>query len=46
MAVDVGPGTVTGIGDGGNGSYLVAVAYKAALSNGAHYQGVASFRCR
>jgi len=39
-------GTVTAIGDGGNGSYLVAVAYKAALSNGANYQGVASFRCR
>lgn len=39
-------GTVTAIGDGGGGSYLVAVAYKAALSNGAHYQGMASFRCR
>lgn len=39
-------GTVAAIGDGGNGSFLVAVAYKAVLSNGANYQGVASFRCR
>jgi len=38
-------GSVTAIGDGGNGTFLIAVAYKSLLSNGAIYQGVANLRC-
>lgn len=38
-------GMLLGLGDGGNGSYLVTGGYKVNLANGANYQGVATFRC-
>lgn len=38
-------GSVVGIGDGGNGTYLVVISYTSLLSNGTRYQGVAALRC-
>lgn len=40
------PGGTLGVGDGGNGSFLVVSAYRAALASGALYQGMASLRCK
>lgn len=40
-----GAGAYVQIGDGGAGSYLVATSFVAVLANGAHYIGVAKFRC-
>jgi hypothetical protein len=34
------------VGDGGNGSFLVVAAYRAAVAGGATYQGVVSLRCK
>lgn len=39
-------GSALGVGDGGNGSFLVVSAYRAALTSGALYQGMASLRCK
>jgi len=39
-------GSVVGVGDGGNGTYLMVISYTSLLSNGARYQGVAALRCK
>jgi hypothetical protein len=38
-------GAGVAVGDGGNGTYLIALLYTIQLSNGSKYQGVASFKC-
>lgn len=45
MYMGGGNGMQLMLGDGGAGRYLLLVGYKTTLANGAHYQGVATFRC-
>jgi hypothetical protein len=45
-AFGTGQSSIIGVGDGGNGSFLVVAAYSAVVDGGVVYQGVGSLRCK
>jgi hypothetical protein len=45
-AFGTGQSSIIGVGDGGNGSFLVVAAYSVVVDGGVVYQGVANLRCK
>jgi hypothetical protein len=45
-AFGTGQSSIIGVGDGGNGSFLVVAAYSVVVDGGVVYQGMANLRCK